>query len=66
MKKDLKSLRLKKTTVSKLNQDAMKNIAGGGTYTCPNSPMTSCNGACTNTCGYSCGHPDICSIPPAQ
>ncbi|WP_394750055.1 class I lanthipeptide [Spongiimicrobium salis] len=62
MKKNLKSLRLKKTTVSKLNRGTMQNIAGGGTYTCTDSPMTSCNGLCTNTCAQSCGHPQICSL----
>ncbi|WP_268223514.1 class I lanthipeptide [Sinomicrobium oceani] len=61
-KKNLMSLQLKKTTVSKLDQNATRNIAGGGTYTCDNSPMTSCNGGCNETNFQSCGNPEICSL----
>ena len=50
-KKNLKKLSLKKKAISKFKA----GMVTGGTGTCPNSPMTSCNGACTWTCYGTCG-----------
>lgn len=45
-KKTINELRLNKNVISKFSA---RTIKGGGTdtYTCANSPMTSCNGLCT-------------------
>jgi hypothetical protein len=43
-KKSINELRLDKNVISKFSAKTIKG--GGDTYTCGNSPMTSCNGKC--------------------
>lgn len=43
-KKSINALRLDKNVISKFSAKMIKG--GSNTYTCANSPMTSCNGKC--------------------
>ncbi|MXO04125.1 hypothetical protein [Flavobacterium sp. HBTb2-11-1] len=44
-KKSINELRLDKNVISKFSAKMIKG-GGGDTYTCADSPMTSCNGKC--------------------
>ncbi|NHN27695.1 hypothetical protein FIA58_018595 [Flavobacterium jejuense] len=50
MKKSIKDLKFSKNVISKFAKaninGGLRDLANGDTYTCANSPMTSCNGQC--------------------
>jgi len=52
-----KKLRLNRETLRYLDPEALKNVGGGATTTCP--PTVSCDGSCTPSCFDTC-HPLQC------